>query len=329
MSAYGVHPTQFERLSDSALYSMFRESTYSRLSEDQKLDLLQETVNRDALQQGEAGAPEVRFANLPANVSGNAANGVITVNRDLAVNGMQSVVYNGQLLQHPVSDYNIQTLNTVLHENKHCLQDQIIDGTVKTDNAQLANEYRANSFTSSPVYRNGCIQQGSQYMTGETASGYYMYYFQATERDAFLYAEEKTESILSNIKAEYGSERSFEAYEKSVAATGYQTREQEAISLFQNTNFEKDLNQVLQNQYFGTNTAVDPTTENAVKAEMIATYSNLQPQIAQVNTFAQTDVLDMDTYSMSIPNGDVQIGSPTDNGSTVDNDNNMDCGLDI
>lgn len=262
---------------------MFRESTYSKLDENEKLGLLQETVNRDALERGEIGAPEVRFADLPANESGNAANGVINVNYDMAVRGVQTFEYNGQTIQHTMSDYNCQTLNTVLHENVHCFQDQVIDGTINIDNVQLTNEYQANDFTTSAVLQNGSYQLGSQYLTGETANGYYMYYFQSTERDAHLLAEEKTSAILNSISGKYGTEASFEAYARSVAATGYQTTEQEAIQRFQNPNFVKDLNQTLQNQYFGTRVPVDPNTEKAVKAEMVATHQSLQQQMTQTN----------------------------------------------
>lgn len=92
MSVYGVHPTRYGNLNNEQLYSMFRESSYSKLDESEKLDLLQETVNRDSLERGEIGAPEVRFADLPANESGNASNGVINVNRNMAVNGVQAYV---------------------------------------------------------------------------------------------------------------------------------------------------------------------------------------------------------------------------------------------
>ena len=102
MSVYGVHPTRYGNLNNEQLYSMFRESSYSKLDESEKLDLLQETVNRDSLERGEIGAPEVRFADLPANESGNASNGVINVNRNMAVNGVQSIEYDGQTIQHPV-----------------------------------------------------------------------------------------------------------------------------------------------------------------------------------------------------------------------------------
>lgn len=286
MGAYGVHPTRYGNLSNDQLYAMFRESTYSKLGESEKLELLQETVNRDALEKGEVGAPEVRFADLPANESGNAANGVINVNRDMAVNGMQSFEYNGQTIQHSISDYNVQSLNTVLHENTHCFQDQIIDGTITIEDAQKTAEYQANSFTSSVVLQDGRYQLGSQYLTGETANGYYCYYFQSTERDAFLGAEERTAAILSGLTEKYGTEPSFEAYAKSVESTGYHATEREAIERFQNPNFVRDLNQTLQNQYFGTNGPVDKNTEAAVKAEMVATYKSLQQQITQANNLS-------------------------------------------
>lgn len=286
MGAYGVHPTRYGNLSNDQLYAMFRESTYSKLEENEKLDLLQETVNRDALEKGEVGAPEVRFADLPANESGNAANGVINVNRNMAVNGTQFFEYNGQTIQHSISDYNVQSLNTVLHENTHCFQDQIIDGTITIEDAQKTAEYQANSFTSSAVLQDGRYQLGSQYLIGETANGYYCYYFQSTERDAFLGAEERTAAILRGLTEKYGTEPSFEAYAKSVESTGYHATEREAIERFQNPNFVRDLNQTLQNQYFGTNVPVDKNTEAAVKAEMIATHKSLQQQITQVNNLS-------------------------------------------
>lgn len=303
MGAYGVHPTRYGNLSNDQLYAMFRESLYSKLGESEKLDLLQETVNRDALEKGEVGAPEVRFADLPANESGNAANGVINVNRDMAINGMQSFEYNGQTIQHSISDYNVQSLNTVLHENTHCFQDQIIDGTITIEDAQKTAEYQANSFTSSAVLQDGRYQLGSQYLTGETANGYYCYYFQSTERDAFLGAEERTAAILSGLTEKYGTEPSFEAYVKSVESTGYHATEREAIERFQNPNFERDLNQTLQNQYFGTNVPVDKNTEAAVKAEMVATHKSLQQQITQTNNLSAKE----DTKMSFDPNKPVSL----------------------
>lgn len=280
MSTYGVYSTKYENLSNDQLYSMYCEASYSKLNTNEKLDLLQETVNRDAFERGEIGAPEVRFADLPANVSGNADKGVINVNYDMAVRGIQTFEYNGQTIQHTISDYNIQSLNTVLHENTHCFQDQIIDGTISLDNQKTINEYQANACTESVVQQNGTYQFGSQYLTGETPNGYYLYYFQPTERDAYLYAEAKTAQILSSLSEKYGIEKSFAVYEKSVIVNGFQAKEQEAIQVFQNPDFVKDLSQTLQNQYFETNISVNTNTEAAVKAEMIATYKSLQQSVS-------------------------------------------------
>lgn len=303
MSVYGVHPTRYGNLNNEQLYSMFRESSYSKLDESEKLDLLQETVNRDSLERGEIGAPEVRFADLPANESGNASNGVINVNRNMAVNGVQSIEYDGQTIQHPVRAYNIETLNTVLHENIHCFQEQVIDGMINIEDIQKSAEYQSNGFTTSAVLQNGKYQLGSQYLTGETANGYYCYYFQSTERDAFLGAEEKTDTILNNIIEKCGTEPSFEAYKKSVEITGYHATERAAIERFQNLNFERGLNQTLMNQYFGMNVPVAPNIENAVKAEMIATYQGLHQQIAQTNNLTMKE----DTKMTFDPNKPVSL----------------------
>ena len=82
--SYGVHSTRYTNLSNEELYLMYRESAYSQLREEEKLDLIQETVNRDAVERGEIGSPEVRFIDLPVNESGNTADGVININRDMA-----------------------------------------------------------------------------------------------------------------------------------------------------------------------------------------------------------------------------------------------------
>ena len=285
MSDYGTHPTRYGSLSNNDLYAMYRGTVYSNLSESEKLDLLQETVNRDALERGEVGAPRVQFASLPNDISGKAGNGVIQVNYDMAVKGQQTLEYNGQTFVHTMDDHNIQALNTVIHENVHCFQDQVIDGTIRIPDSDLTAQYQANGFTTSAVLQDGSYKLGSQYLTGETPGGYYMYYFQSTERDAHKSAELKTDSILQGVSSKYGTEPSFEAYRQSVEANGYQAMEQRATQIFNTPNFEQDLNQVLQNQYFGTNVPVNPNVERAVKSEMTETYqAMLREQVSQNNS---------------------------------------------
>lgn len=316
MSDYGTHPTRYGNLNDDVLYSMYRESVYNTLNEDEKLDLLQETVNRDALERSEVGTPLVQFAALPSDKAGIAANGVIQINYDMAVNGVQMIKYNEQVISHLIDDYNIQALNTAIHENVHCFRDQVIDGTISIKDNHLTAEYRANDCTLNVLWENGNLRIGSQYLTGETPGGYYLYYFQATERDAHLIAEKKTDAILQGVTAKYGSEPSFQAYERSVEAKGYQATEQEAVRLFQNENFVKDLNQTLQNYYYGTNIPVDAATESAVKTEMIESYQHMQEQLDEGNP----------AYIYQAQDQSVQAEVDNDNSATVeDNGIEADC----
>lgn len=307
-NGYGVHPTQYGKLSNDQLYGMFRESVYTKLNESEKRDLLQETVNRDAMEKGMVGAPLVQFADLPATESGNAENGYINVNRDIATRGIQSVEYNGQVLENQIRDYNIQALNTVLHEDEHCLQDQIINGTVIIDDMDLTQEYMANDFTTSAVLKDGSYKLGSQYVTGETPGGYYFYYFQPTERDAYLNAENKTASILAQLTSKFGTEDSFAAYETSILTKGYQATEQNAIQLFQNPEFVKDVSTTLQNEYYKTNIPVnDIYTQNAMKTEMIASYQAMQLENETYNKAeAKEDIkMDFSTKTMELDENNI------------------------
>ena len=65
---------------------------------------------------------------------------------------------------------------TVLHENIHYFQEQVIDGAINIEDIQKSAEYQTNGFTTSAVLHDGKYQFGSQYLTGETVNGYYCYY---------------------------------------------------------------------------------------------------------------------------------------------------------
>ena len=58
---YGSHPTIYGNLSDGQLYQMYRSEIWKGLNEDNRQQLLQETVNRSALEHGEIGACKVVF----------------------------------------------------------------------------------------------------------------------------------------------------------------------------------------------------------------------------------------------------------------------------
>ena len=99
-----------------------------------------------------------------------------------------------------------------------------------------------------------------------------MYYFQSTERDAHLYSEQQTWNVMQSLQAKYGDDKSLLTYQKGVLLNGYQTTYREGQLLFGNENFDKEINQVLVNQYYKTDTPVDPAIQAAVQNEMIKSY---------------------------------------------------------
>lgn len=273
---YGVHPTVYGSLSDAELYSLYRESSWFAMGESERQQLLQETVNRSAAAKGELGACEVRFADLDSRTLGQQSGNVIEVNRDALAKDLHTHDFNGRLIQEKVVDSNMQALETVLHEDIHAWQNQCIDGTIQCPDPSLLAEYEANNFTVSLVSDgNGGLQPGSQYLNGMTDGiGYYMYYFQSTERDAHLYSEMQTRQIMNDLAQKYGEDKSLLTYQKSVLLNGYQAEYQKGQALFGNNSFDKEINQVLVNQYYGIHTAVDPKIEAAVQKEMADSYQN-------------------------------------------------------
>lgn len=275
-NGYGVHPTVYGSLSDAELYSLYRESSWFAMGESERQQLLQETVNRSAAAKGELGACEVRFADLGSRTLGQQSGNVIEVNRDVFAKDLYTHEYNGHLIQEKAVDSNMRALETVLHEDIHAWQNQCIDGTIQCPDPGLLAEYEANNFTVSLVPDgNGGLQPGSHYLNGMTdETGYYMYYFQSTERDAHLYSEMQTRQIMNDLAQKYGEDKSLLTYQKGVLLNGYQAEYQKGQALFGNNSFDKEINQVLVNQYYGIHTAVDPKIEAAVQKEMADSYQN-------------------------------------------------------
>ena len=302
MPDFAIHRTRFENYSDTALYGLYRESVFTNLSPSEKLDLMQETVNRDAALQGMKGAPEVVYGDLTSEFGGCYMDGVIYMNYELIVEGEG---------EYP----NCQALNSVFHENIHAWQDQVADGTIPAVSPELRTQYRANDASTSVVKQNGSYKMGNQYLSGITSP--YLYYFQALERDAKLGAEIKTNSIIQDLIAKFGMEKSFEDYEKNMAEFGYGAMEEKAIAFYQNPDFVRDLNRVLVNQKFGTNLPVDKATEEAVKTEMVATYRELYlNQEKETEKEKETMKLDgpvtMEEYNASLQETEAQETAETE-----------------
>lgn len=276
---YGSHPTIYAGLSDKELYSMCRKETWSHLDEGQRQQFLQETANRFCAESGMIGSCKLVFSDeLKANESGLQDGAMIYLNRSHFVDEVAVKNYHGREVSYKLDDANMRALTTVFHECTHGWQNQIIDGTISCSNEERVREYKANDFTVSAVKdSNGMIKPGSQYLSGELQgeAGYYLYYLQSTERDAFRLSEARTEYIMNYLTEKYGDEPSFQAYRKELAANGYQANVEQAKRLFQNENIEKDINRTLMNMHYGTNIPVDPRTEQLVKAEMMLSYNSI------------------------------------------------------
>jgi len=312
MGDYGHHPTRFEGLSDDSLMAMYRSERWGVLGEEDRLALLQETVNRAAAANGEVGACKVEFADLGPTTAGVQSGNVIQLDRNRFAYDVVQQEYNGQMLTKPLFDSNVQALETVLHEDIHAWQNQCLDETIPCADAQLLAEYRANNFDISVIQKSdGTVDIGQQYLSGVSGNGgYYLYYLQSSERDAHRYSEMRTLHILSVLEEKCGKDPSFDLYRENISVNGFQATVEAANRYFGTDTVERDINTTLKNQYYHTNQPVNsPVVEAAVKQEMAASLQasmrNAQEQPAAVETVQTPDV----------PSGleNVQTGTETGN----------------
>lgn len=274
-AGYGSHPTIYGHLSDEELLSMYHEKTWFGLDESHRQQLLQETVNRSAAAKGELGSPEVRFADLKSSTLGQQGGGIIQLNRAVYAQDTYRHEYHGTVIEERAVDSNYRALETVLHEDIHAWQDQCTAGIIACSDPKLLEEYQANNFTTAVVPDgNGGVTLGSNYLSGETPGvlGYYLYYFQSSERDAHKFSEEQTMKIVAALQEKNGEDISSLTYQKRVLTEGYQATHDKAEALLGNPNFEQEINKVLVNEYYGKDLPVDPAIEAVVTNEMAMSY---------------------------------------------------------
>jgi hypothetical protein len=192
---------------------------------------------------------------------------------------------------------------------------QCIDGTITYANYSLVDEYASNNFSVSMIRdQNGNLQPGSHYLSGENSLlGYYMYYFQSTERDAHYYSQKQAAAIGQYLQGKFGNDPSFAEYMSGIQAKGFAAMHQEGAQLFGNQNFDKEINQILMNEYYGTAVPVDPNIEKAVKQEMIDSYTALVN-----NNTTVSPVSNVQEAGLAEKNGMLYEGSGAE-GSTVGN----------
>ena len=312
---YGSHPTSLMGLSDGELYAMYRGENWFSMDEFARLELLQETVNRAASQNGELGSCRVEFVKMDHNTAGRQYGDVIQLNREMYVDDLRLANYNGQLIQTPLQDSNLHALTTVLHEDQHAYQNQIINGVIQASDSSVRQEYAANNFGVVQVLQNdGLLRTGSTYLSGNTPGvGYYLYYFQSTERDAHRFSEEKTAYIMDYLTTEYGNEPSFYMYRTELRANGYDATVSKAKEIFGDINIDHEINQSLMNHYYHTFEPVNAQINALVQVEMINSYeAMMRPELSN-NTHSDNGMREAQGVSSSYPN----LTDGTDNESVT------------
>ncbi len=255
--------TMYKNLSDSQLRSMYDESVWFNLGENERLDLLQETVNREAIANGGQYSCKVVFDDLEPGTAGEQRGNTIYMNRTMFVEDMTFAKYDGRVMMMPLNDANLRAYEVVQHEHQHVKQDMISYGVVEAD-AETRAVFMANNFTISDV--NG--QEGLQYMIGE--SGYEFYYLNPTELDAYKTSQEKTMQLAAELDKNAGAVKlSSQIYREQLAETGYEARLEQFRERFGNENIDMEVRNVLVNKFYGTNIPTDKTVEAMVSREMI------------------------------------------------------------
>ena len=308
---YGSHPTSLFGLSDEQLYAMYRASSWSKLDNDQRLELMQETVNRAAAAHGEIGAQQVTFKQYTTIEQTPSGPQIVPDTMTIAQNGRGGITVNSNLYTHgkdltpwgtqdPAAGLNV--LESLLHENEHAYQDQVIAGVIQAQDPAAARQYKANDFTNGMIaMEDGSLQPGSQYIMADTTSyqhdNYYLYYLSSTERDAFRFSQEKTLGIAKDQQAEileeinelmaknpdhYMETQEYQAlrgdyygaaaYITGQEQSGYDAMLQSAQEAYQDPNIEQDINAVLTNHFYNEQTKVPAHVEKAVNEAMVLSY---------------------------------------------------------
>lgn len=254
--------TRYASVSDAGLKEMFRQSKWSSLNEDERLDLLQEVVNREAKAAGGQYACKVEFSDLPSNTAGEQQGNTIRLNREMFTKDQLTEQYGDQTITYRAEDANYQAYETVLHEHRHVQQDLIAAGVIPSD-PQTKEICQANAFTSSDV--DGT--KGSQYLLGVT--DYSLYYLNPTELDAYKTSQTAAGQLAAEHLRAHGSDASIQSYAACLQREGYEARLAEYRELYQNKNVDKDVSDVLVKMHRQSDVPTNEKIEQIVKKEMI------------------------------------------------------------
>lgn len=225
------HDTALSRLSDEALYGLYRPDCWRDLNANQRQALLQETVNREGERTGHGCQAQVTLEPLPASRTGQEAGGKIVLNEEMAVRDQMSERCGVRLITYRPPDMSYRMLETVLHEYRHVVQEEIISGHVPADD-QTRLLLAANDTTTS-ITDQGVV---NQYLQRNSSGSYELYYLQPCELDAYRTSQTRTEGILAQIQARYGSDPDMEAYRQWMSAEGWQAHITQANAFYEPAN---------------------------------------------------------------------------------------------
>ena len=250
-------------LPDEQLYGLYRPEPWRTLPAEGRKALLQETVRRENVRSGYDCRADVALEPLPPNEAGHESGGRIVLNEDMALQDRMSVQCGNRTITYRPPDMGYRMLETVLHENRHVVQEAVIRGEIPAEQSDRLL-LMANNPTVSVV--DGRI--ATQYLEGRT--DYELYCLQPCELDAFRTAQDRTAEILTALQARYGADPAMEAYRQRMSEEGWQAHTAAASEAYQCADVPAAIAITLRNAYTGESNPVDPAVEQAVKAEMFA-----------------------------------------------------------
>lgn len=249
--------TRYGGLSTETLYSLYRHEAWARLDEGERLNLLQETVNREVQANGAGYLCELSMVRLPSSIYGQEHNGHIQLNEELCLRDRLLYQTTAEPICIDLKDANFLALETALHEHRHSFQTQMIEGKLdpRLCEPKLLAALEANQLQ--PTVVNG--QTASQYMQGLTS--YSLYYLNPCELDANKIAEAKTAAILEQLRARFGEDSSMQAYLQRVERSGVTAKLAEYSRAYACEGVELEVAQILKNCHFKTEVAVNEKLE--------------------------------------------------------------------
>ena len=119
---YGKHPTNLSNLSDTELYAMYRSTSWSKMNNDERLELMQETVNRAAAERGEVGSQKVTFEKYTEIEETSNGPQIVPDMYTIAQNGPKGITVNSNLYEQGKTSAAKKQFQTVAQLNEEMLQ---------------------------------------------------------------------------------------------------------------------------------------------------------------------------------------------------------------